>query len=311
MSGFPSRALPYAEKLQVLAPAASHLVHMPSHTYFWSGRFKAAALSNTDASRIDDANARRLELKDGVFGLFYHGHNVRYGTVSALIDGDGPSALAFAHGALSPVGKPAGSYVTAPAYWVYGRYATDAALNALPDPGAKDPYLRAMWRYARGEAAIRRGDAKAASAEAQAMILSPADKKLVTDHNQNVLIEIAHQVLIGRAAMVEHRWPDAVAAYRAAALREEREFGDGGDPPNWWYPVRRSLAAALLSQGHAAEAVKEARASLTHLPYDPLSLLVLAEAEAADGQSAASARDLAQARIGWTGDVAAVTAAEI
>src|SRR5262249_24995509 len=151
-------------------------VHMPSHTYFWSGRFRAAALSNTDATRIDEANAGHLKLKDGVFGLFYHGHNVRYGVSAALIDGDGPTALAFARGAVAPMEKPPSAYLLAPAYWAYGRYASDAELATLADPGVKSPYLRAMWRYARGEAAIRRGDAKAAAGEAQAMTLSAADR---------------------------------------------------------------------------------------------------------------------------------------
>ncbi len=311
MSGFPARALPYAENLQALAPAASHLVHMPSHTYFWSGRFRAATQSNLDAVRIDEANARRLDVKDGVFGLTYHGHNVRYGMAAALIDGDGAAALSLARGALAPMPKPPSAYLLAPAYWTFGRYANDAELASLPDPGAKAPYMRAMWRYTRGEAAIRRGDAKTAAAEVQAMALSLADKKLVTDDGQKAALEISREVLTGRVAMLERRWPDAVAAYRKAAQRQEAAFGQGGDPPTWWYPVRRSLAEALLAQGHAAEAATEARAVLARWPYDPLTLLVLAQAEDAQGQSTQAARDLAQARIGWTGDVAAVKAAEI
>ena len=311
MSGFPARALPYAEKLQALAPAASHLVHMPSHTYFWSGRFRAATQSNLDAVRIDQANARRLDLKDGVFSLAYHGHNVRYGIAAAMVDGDGAAALTLARGALAPMAKPPSAYLMAPVYWSFGRYGTDTELASLPDPGAKAPYLRAMWRYARGEAAVRRGDAKAAAAEAQAMTLTPADLNLVTDKSQKAVLEIARQVLDGRIAMLERRWPDAVAAYRKAARRQDASLGQGGDPPSWWYPVRRSLAEALLAQGHAPEAATEARATLVLWPYDPLTLLVLAKAEAAQGQPAQGARDLAQARIGWTGDVTAVKAAEI
>jgi hypothetical protein len=83
MDGAGVRALPYAEKLQALAPAASHLVHMPSHTYFWAGRYRAAELSNLDAVEIDKLNAARLKLKGGVFGLVYHGHNVQYGEGAA------------------------------------------------------------------------------------------------------------------------------------------------------------------------------------------------------------------------------------
>lgn len=311
MSDFPARALPYAEKLQALAPAASHLVHMPSHTYFWTGHFRAATQSNLDAVRIDEANARRLNVKDGVFGLAYHGHNVRYGIGAAMIDGDGAAALSLARGVIAPTGKPANVYLMAPVYWTYGRYATVAEFATLPDPDAKSPYLRAMWRYAQGEAAVRRGDAKTAAAEAKAMSLSPADEKQVVKDGREPALDIARQVLAGRIAMLERRWPDAVAAYRKAADKQDAAFGWGGDPPAWWYPVRRSLAEALLAQGHAAEAAKEAHATLERWPYDPLTLLVLAQAEDAEGLSAQAARDLSQARIGWTGDVAAMKPAEI
>ena len=64
-----AKALPYAEKLEALAPAASHLVHMPSHTYFWAGRYRLAEQSNLDAVEIDRGDAARLKPKDGVFGL--------------------------------------------------------------------------------------------------------------------------------------------------------------------------------------------------------------------------------------------------
>jgi hypothetical protein len=37
IAGVPERAEPYADKLGTLAPRASHLVHMPSHTYYWVG----------------------------------------------------------------------------------------------------------------------------------------------------------------------------------------------------------------------------------------------------------------------------------
>ena len=78
MDHYGARALPYAQKLQALAPSSSHLTHMPSHTYFWVGHYRAAEQSNLDAVGIDKANAVRLEQKGGVFGLSYHFHNVQF-----------------------------------------------------------------------------------------------------------------------------------------------------------------------------------------------------------------------------------------
>ena len=45
-------AEPYADKLARLAPGASHLVHMPSHTFMHTGRFEAAAAVNADATYV-------------------------------------------------------------------------------------------------------------------------------------------------------------------------------------------------------------------------------------------------------------------
>ena len=96
----------------------------------------------------------------------------------------------------------------------------------------------------------------------------------------------------------------AIRAYRKAAELDEKTFGDHGDPPGWWYPVRRSLAAAQLAEGDAAGAAKSARAALNRRPLDPVALHLLSQAERATGQTEQADRHLAQARKGWVGDLA-------
>src|SRR6476469_6862866 len=54
----PALAEPYANRLAALAPKASHLVHMPSHTYYWIGRYQDAANANARAVEIGIENAR-------------------------------------------------------------------------------------------------------------------------------------------------------------------------------------------------------------------------------------------------------------
>ncbi|HET6972114.1 MAG TPA: hypothetical protein VFH92_13385, partial [Phenylobacterium sp.] len=78
---------------------------------------------------------------------------------------------------------------------------------------------------------------------------------------------------------------------------------DHFDPPPWWYPVRRSLAAAHLKAGRFAEAQAEAQRTLKDWPRDALTLRVLAEAEAGQGRAQAAAGHLAQARRDWRGDL--------
>ena len=53
------------------------------------------------------------------------------------------------------------------------------------------------------------------------------------------------------------------------------------DPPAFWYPVRRDLAAALLAGGDAAGARREAEAALRLRVLDPVAEQTLAAARAA------------------------------
>jgi hypothetical protein len=307
-------ALPYALTLQTLAPAASHLVHMPSHTYFWAGRYQLAERSNLDAVEIDKANAIRLKTKDGVFGLNYHGHNVQFGEGAALEDGDAKGGLSLASAQLASLhllkpDQPYGQIATGTSYFVYGRYGSKAEVAALADP--KLPYLRAMWRYARGEEAARRGDLAALKAETALVRLSPKEASSLKglQDSGRTMVEVANLVLTGRAAMLEKRYGDAAGTYRKAADLQDAKLGRFSDPPSWWYPVRRSLAAALLTDGKTDAAATEARAALVRWPYDPVSLRIIADIATLGGKPEEAQRQFTYARSNWTGDIAAMPAA--
>ena len=75
----------------------------------------------------------------------------------------------------------------------------------------------------------------------------------------------------------------AARVFDKAARQQEKAFADSFDPPPWWYPIRRSVAAAKLKAGDAKAAQAEAEASLTGWPDDPLALLVLSESRARPG----------------------------
>src|SRR5690606_10271994 len=50
----PDRAVPSAERLGSLMPAAGHMVHMPSHIYIRVGRYADAAAANVRAVEADE-----------------------------------------------------------------------------------------------------------------------------------------------------------------------------------------------------------------------------------------------------------------
>lgn len=314
MSGFTARAEPYADKLEALAPAASHLVHMPSHTYYWVGRYEDALQSNVRAARIDQANAKAQGFGDDAFKLFYHGHNVQFGMAGALMSGDADGGLALARSAIAyaPQLKPDDAWnqmVAGAAYATSARLAPPEDVLALAEPG--QPYLKSMWRYARAEALGRQGDVAGLRREAAQVELGKGALKSFGDYAGQMAeaTKLARLVLDGRAAMLDGRAQEAAKILRKAAELEEKRFADMTDPPIW-YPARRSLAAALLASGDAEGAAREARATLVRRPADPITLNVLAQAERKLGQTAQADAHQAQARKGWSGDLSTVSLAQ-
>lgn len=286
IAGVPALAEPYADRLARLAPKASHLVHMPSHTYYWVGRYQDAADANMRAVEIGIDNAKALGLPppDGVWGLPYHVHNVTYGLGGALEAGDAKTALALGRPlvARSQANSSAGAYsqlVAANGYFALARFAEPAEVLALPEP--KLPVLKVAWRYARGEAWARKGDADAVRREAAA-IDGPKGHLSGDDGTQQgqQLTFIAREVLAGRAAMMQHRPGEAIVDFRQAAeLQESEDFSAVSDPPAWYYPVRRDLAEALLQSGDREGAVREAEAALKYRAKDPATLALLKRLE--------------------------------
>ncbi|WP_298193197.1 hypothetical protein [Novosphingobium sp.] len=80
--------------------------------------------------------------------------------------------------------------------------------------------------------------------------------------------------------MAEGRTKDAVKAFTAAAdIEETKDFMQFSDPPAFWYPVRRDVAAALLASGDAAGARTAAEQSLRLRPRDAVAEDLLRRAE--------------------------------
>jgi hypothetical protein len=317
MSGFPKRAEPYANKLARLAPESSHLIHMPSHTFYWVGRYQDAADANVAAADLGagDAKIDGLNQPGGLWQLPYHGHNVQYGVGGALISGDAKAALRLGDPMIEamtplPVDNLYMQMGMGTGYFAEGRFADPAKVMALPEPNAKQPYSRQFRLYAQGEAQARLGNAAGVRAALAKITLPPLPVKLGPLTSQaRQLVLIAQLVLEGRAAMLEKRPATAQRAFlKAAKLDEATLMRTLSDPPAWWYPVRRSYAAALLAEGKARAALKQTGLVLARRPADPVTLSVRADAEEKLGMTDAAARDRAAAHKGWRGDTADLSA---
>ncbi|MDB5437158.1 MAG: hypothetical protein JWR47_3415 [Phenylobacterium sp.] len=324
-AGHPAQALPYAERLAGLAPGASHLVHMAAHTLMHVGQYERVAIVDAQALKVDADVEAKLRYAGPLSSQIYYLHNYTFGLAGALMAGDGRLALKYAdHAAIAfpatfdhgVVAMPAGAArsanpverrttASARSLVAYGRYAPDRAL-ALADAAGDPRIVRVYRHYARGEAFAARGDVAGVRREAEAVGTLAAEAGKANESGTVDIAAIAGDVLTGRAALLDHEPAKAAEAFARAAQRQEKAFPvfDNFDPPPWWYPVRRSLAAADLAAGKPADAAREAKASLAGWPDDALALRVLAQAEARLGDSKAASSHLAQARRAWRGDLA-------
>ncbi|HEY2357853.1 MAG TPA: hypothetical protein VGH86_10415 [Phenylobacterium sp.] len=323
-AGHPAEALPYADKLAGLAPGGSHLVHMAAHTLMHVGQYERVAIVDAQALKVD-ADVEKLEGVPGpLASQMYYLHNYTFGLAGALMAGDGKLALRYADhaGVAFPAGDhtavqvPPGSArsanpverrttAEARSLVAYGRYAPARAIALTDAPG--DPRIVRVYRhYARGEAFAAQGDAASVRREANIVLGLLVEALDSGESGTASVASIAADVLNGRAALMTHEPAKAADFFARAAARQDKDFpvAKNFDPPPWWYPVRRSLAAADLAAGRTDDAAREAKASLVDWPQDALALKVLSIAEARQGKAAASRQHMAEARRVWHGDLA-------
>ncbi len=299
-------AVPYAERLAGIAPAASHLVHMPSHTFYGVGRYQEAAATNVAAIAADRAYVGRVRPPDSAYRTGLDRHNMHFTIQSALIRGDGATALAMGsrYRAEHMTGEVSlwARLIGGAAWYADGLHGgpEDVLAGDVPEHAAD----KAFRHYARGEIYARLGDAGRVAEEAAGIAALLAGPE-ASFGPAAPLIEILRHVLDGRAAMVAGRYDEAAAAYRRG-MQAQLAMDAGNDPPPFWYSVRRSLGVALLAGGDARGARRQLEASLARWPDDPLALYALSQAEQASGRTEAAARNLARARALWAGDVTAI-----
>ena len=128
------------------------------------------------------------------------------------------------------------------------------------------------------------GEGKVSEAEAEYKIVSdkqistPPDEIFAMPINNKTkdVFTIARDTLGAKIAVVKKDLPAAIALLREAVVVQDAL--NYNEPPDWLYPVRESLGAALLLNGQAAEAEQVFRDDLARIPRNPRSLLGLSAA---------------------------------
>lgn len=302
----PRKALAAAKRLETLVPAAGHLVHMPAHIYARTGRFVASANSNASAAAVDERFMQRTGTRGGMYPLMYYNHNVHFESYAAAMAGHYARAKRTADKLTANVtpfiaDMPMIEGFVPQQYYVLLRFSKWDDLLALPPPAAALQLTTVMWRYARGVARAAKADVTGARTEQQAFTelagKIPAETPVGVLNTAGQMFAVARAVLEARIAAAAGDKARAIEQYRIAVAAEDVLAYD--EPPTWYYPVRESLGAALLSAGNAVAAEQVFREDLKYNPGNGRSLFGLWKALEAQGKKTEAARAGAQFRRTW------------
>jgi tetratricopeptide (TPR) repeat protein len=306
----PRRAEGAADRLRGAPPGAGHMVHMPSHIYYRIGRYFDALAVNKDAVAADETYLKASDAPMGVYRLGYYPHNVHFILASATMSGDGPAAIAAAEklAKLIPDDRlkkaPGAQTIKAAMYFAHAQFSTADTILALPEPSRAGAYVSAMWHYARGVAEARKGDLDAASTEANAIATLGRTGNFDGMKEAGIpaldVLALAQNVLEARVAQAKGDSKTAIAKFAAAAtLQDQLRYTE---PPYWYYPVRQSLAAALMQAGRLDEALQQFQQALRRAPNNGWTYYGLAQLHKARRDPKATRAAEAQLAKTWIGD---------
>jgi tetratricopeptide (TPR) repeat protein len=285
-SAHPERALAGANRLAALAPGAGHIVHMPAHVYIRTGDYAAAVKTNEAAAAVDRAYLKASG-SQGIYSLMYYSHNLHFIAMCSAMDGNYREAKENADMLAAHVGPhvkempPLEGFMTIPmAVDIRFHEWGNILKMAKPDPAMQTTTV--FWHFSRGLALA--GTGQIGEAEAEYKIVAQAQESTADDVLFNMpinnktkdILKIAQDVLGAKIAIAHRDNPGAIERLtEAVAIQDTLKYGE---PPDWFFPVRESLGAALLMNGDAAGAEKVFRADLDRNPRNPRSLFGLQQA---------------------------------
>jgi hypothetical protein len=296
-SAQPARAMASAKRLETLAPAAGHLVHMPAHVYARTGDHAAAARANLAGAEADREYLKKAP-PGGFYEMAYYSHNLHFLTDSRMMQGrftdarraaDELAARLTPHTAMMPMIE---SMVVAPVSALL-RFGRHQEVLQIARPPADRPVMTAWWHFARTVALARLGRLQAATAERAALDAAVGrvpESALFGGtglERARTVLTLAAVVADARLAWARGEKDAAIASWQRAVELADRLPYD--EPPVWFYPVRESLGAAWLLTGRPVEAERVFRADLIRHPRNPRSLFGLHRSLAAQRREADAA----------------------
>ncbi len=281
----PEKALTSANPLRTLVPGSEHLVHMPTHIYFLTGRYHEGSASNLQAieaykqyNKICHAQGFKPEIN------FLYFHNYDFLRTTAVMEGRKKLALSAVTQMLD---KPFSEWLANEAslqwfipvsYFVKARFGMWNALLSEPMPNSKYQYAKGMWHYAEGMAYAHTGRIKKSEKE-----LLNLQKIIAKGKNNDVLgakgvqlLKIAYEILAASIANMSGNEKLTLNHLRAA---DKIQYDMGyHEPPDWYFPVKEILGDAYLKWNRPADAIKMYHLDLKQYPQNGWALYGLSQA---------------------------------
>ena len=299
------RAIPSAMRLMTLVPGTGHLVHMPGHIFLQTGDYELAAKTNVNAAAADEAFVRRTGAT-GIYPLMYWTHNIHFISYARAQQGRYEEAKKAAGEMVRHVGDADLQMQMLEGFHLYPMivdllfHRWDEIL-ATPAARPERKLLGAFRQYARAMAYASQGKVSEAEAERQQFdtlrAAVPADSHYLINNTSKDFLALAAATLDAQLAWARGDKEKAIEKWRRAVEVESTIQYD--EPPPWIYPVRQSLAAALLRNGQAKEAESVFRQAMVKRPRDGRLLFGLQQSLLAQGRKDEAALVEIQYKEAW------------
>ena len=266
----PERAQACAEFLGQSIPGASHINHMPSHTWNEVGRWGDSVRANLQAWHSD------LKAAVGEGFAIYPEHNLHMLLYAASMDGQGAIAMQAGKDYAKLTGN---SFYQALTLVRFGRFDEVLAVTDRPNGDVEGGF----WDFAQGYAHLREGHPDFAALYL-GRVKKAADeaKGMFRMHTAKNLLGTVGGILEGEMARQAGDLRGAIAAFERAVALEDALMYDEPEPLP--FAARHWLGAALLEATLFEEAERVYREELLDHPHNGWSLIGLQQAVRGNGK---------------------------
>lgn len=302
-------AVPSAEHLAGLVPAAGHLVHMPGHIYIRVGRYADAAEANNRAIAADEDYITQCRAQ-GIYPAAYYPHNIHFLNAALVMEGRSADALESArkvaskhdHEMMQQPGFGFAHLLKSLPILTMVRFGKWDDILAEPAFASDQPFEEGMRNFGRGFALVAVGRAGEAAAELDALRKIAADpalkqQKIFDVNSLGQIAAIAEAMLTAEIAAKTGGSAKAIAGFaRAVALEDSLLYSE---PPDWPLQPRQYLGEAYLAAGQFKAAERVYREDLKRHRANGWSLYGLEQALRKQGRAAEADQTAKQFTAAW------------